>query len=511
MFHRAWSTSLSKTLLGAGLLAALASALAVSCHGGNDDPAQSSCDGSWSSVYTLFQHSCSSTGCHGSTETAAGLDLTFSDPAVDLVNVPSGTCNGWTRVVPGDPEQSLLWRKLYSETAPCGEPMPLGTHLDAVSLGCVRSWILSLPATEPANDGGCQTCGGSACIDLQTDPANCGACGNACSPGAGCAAGQCQCGGQLVDCSGACVDTGSNASNCGGCGQACPTGALCSVGQCLCSGSLTACGTTCVDTSSDPAHCGGCNQPCSAGQFCLLGKCSTDCGSLTACGASCVDTQTSAFNCGGCGRACPTGASCVSGTCQCPAGTDACNGVCIDIYADPANCGGCGVTCSSPAVCESGKCQCPGGGTQCGTVCVDTSSDSHNCGVCGNICSIGQTCTSGACVCTTTSGVSFANNVQPIFTQSCALAGCHSSLRPQEGMNLSAGAAYANLVGVAARECTGGRLRVKAGDPATSYVMDKLMGVDLCFGTQMPKTGVSLPQSQIETIAAWICEGAPQN
>jgi hypothetical protein len=78
-------------------------------------------------------------------------------------------------------------------------------------------------------------------------------------------------------------------------------------------------------------------------------------------------------------------------------------------------------------------------------------------------------------------------------------------------MNLSSGSAYSNLVGVRARQCTDGRLRVAQGDPAKSYLMNKLMGVNLCFGTQMPKAGTSIPQAQLETIGAWICAGAPQN
>jgi hypothetical protein len=41
--------------------------------------------------------------------------------------------------------------------------------------------------------------------------------------------------------------------------------------------------------------------------------------------------------------------------------------------------------------------------------------------------------------------------------------------------------------------------------------MQKLMGVTLCSGTQMPKAGSSLPQAQLDAIGAWICSGAPKN
>jgi hypothetical protein len=40
--------------------------------------------------------------------------------------------------------------------------------------------------------------------------------------------------------------------------------------------------------------------------------------------------------------------------------------------------------------------------------------------------------------------------------------------------------------------------------------MDKLMGVDLCSGTQMPKLGM-LPQPQLQTVSDWICGGALNN
>jgi hypothetical protein len=82
---------------------------------------------------------------------------------------------------------------------------------------------------------------------------------------------------------------------------------------------------------------------------------------------------------------------------------------------------------------------------------------------------------------------------------------------PAEGMNLSSGKSYANLVNVTATECSDGRKRVLPGQPSQSYLVEKLMGVSLCFGTPMPKAGSLLPSAEIQTIADWICEGAPNN
>jgi hypothetical protein len=51
---------------------------------------------------------------------------------------------------------------------------------------------------------------------------------------------------------------------------------------------------------------------------------------------------------------------------------------------------------------------------------------------------------------------------------------------------------------------------VLPGNTASSYLVDKLLGVNLCGGTPMPKTG-SIPASDVTLIEAWICNGAPNN
>lgn len=78
-----------------------------------------------------------------------------------------------------------------------------------------------------AVDGGCsapnQLCNG-VCIAVDSDPANCGACGNACmGSDSVCVAGKCGCGTQGMDyCDGAgCMDVTSDFANCGACGNAC--------------------------------------------------------------------------------------------------------------------------------------------------------------------------------------------------------------------------------------------------------------------------------------------------
>jgi hypothetical protein len=81
----------------------------------------------------------------------------------------------------------------------------------------------------------------------------------------------------------------------------------------------------------------------------------------------------------------------------------------------------------------------------------------------------------------------------------------------QQGLNLSAGKAYANLVNVGATECRDGRKRVAPGNPTSSYLIQKMTGVNTCGGSQMPKAGQGLPTAQTQTIVNWICSGAPNN
>jgi hypothetical protein len=81
----------------------------------------------------------------------------------------------------------------------------------------------------------------------------------------------------------------------------------------------------------------------------------------------------------------------------------------------------------------------------------------------------------------------------------------------QQGLNLSTGKSYASLVNVNASECNDGRKRVAPGSPSTSYLLQKLTGVSLCSGSQMPKAGQGLPAGETQTIVSWICSGAPNN
>lgn len=78
-----------------------------------------------------------------------------------------------------------------------------------------------------------------------------------------------------VMCGNACVNTQSDPANCGTCGNVCGAGLLCSLGACSssCANGLTACGAACADTMTNPANCGTCGNACGAGQTCSGGIC----------------------------------------------------------------------------------------------------------------------------------------------------------------------------------------------------------------------------------------------
>jgi hypothetical protein len=101
-------------------------------------------------------------------------------------------------------------------------------------------------------------------------------------------------------------------------------------------------------------------------------------------------------------------------------------------------------------------------------------------------------------------GISFANDIQPIFSARCAISGCHVLPTPTGGLVLSAGSSYANLVNVPTQVFTPG-VRVTPNDVAASVLY-----LLVSSGT-MPATGSPLTTAQINAIREWIESGAPNN
>lgn len=234
------------------------------------------------------------------------------------------------------------------------------------------------------------------CVNLSTDPDNCGSCGHWCRSGEWCVGGRCS-------------DFDSDPANCGGTGNICPAGAPCIEGYCSALGcldsSLTACNNTCTRTRNDPSNCGACGNACPEGQYCFRGNC-TSCGSTGEIScmdrdsdySACTDISTDRNNCGECQHACGSHEVCIGGICvECPAGTEFCLGGCVDFDTSSSNCGGCGRSCGFAQTCQDGTCRCNPPLTLCSGQCVDLNTSMTSCGFCSRHCADSKICSGGIC------------------------------------------------------------------------------------------------------------------
>ena len=239
----------------------------------------------------------------------------------------------------------------------CSHACPTGEHCTAgACMGCATGTTLC----------------GTACAATATDPLNCGMCAHACATGETCSAGMCRaaCPAPRMICTmgtgmgmtSSCVDVTTDPLNCGTCAHACGAGRTCTGGTCVCTGTATDCSGTCVDTAVDNANCGTCAHACTGGQTCAARACACPSGQMS-CSGACVNTSSSNANCGSCGHACGAGESCGSGTCtsMCAAmpGTVYCGTAagCINPVTSATNCGMCGHACAASESCALGSCR----------------------------------------------------------------------------------------------------------------------------------------------------------
>lgn len=98
-----------------------------------------------------------------------------------------------------------------------------------------------------------------------------------------------------------------------------------------------------------------------------------------------------------------------------------------------------------------------------------------------------------------------------VFSASCAVSGCHVGSDAPEGLDLSAGEAYGNLVNVSSEQVPD-LLRVDPENPDDSYLVIKLEGGErIAEGTaRMPRGRDPLSDDQIQMIRDWIAAGAPR-
>jgi hypothetical protein len=278
----------------------------------------------------------------------------------------------------------------------------------SASEGCAASscW----PKTCPPPDGGavpvncapdevCErgACTEAACVDVM------------CGPGQHCSGGACLCDAGRTACGSACVDLTSNPANCGACAHSCDSGKTCNGGACVvdnCMAPTTLCGTACVNLTTDANNCGACGAACGGGRNCVAGACQCPMG-LTLCGTQCTNLQTDPANCARCSNSC-NGGSCMNGGCSCSGGKSLCNGTCVDYATDLDNCQGCGKVCAAGQTCGASGCTCPAGQKACGTAgCIDITGDNLNCGDCGHACPMNQFCSAGTCQAPITCGPTF--------------------------------------------------------------------------------------------------------
>jgi hypothetical protein len=114
--------------------------------------------------------------------------------------------------------------------------------------------------------------------------------------------------------------------------------------------------------------------------------------------------------------------------------------------------------------------------------------------------------------------VSFAGNIQPIFNAGCAFAGCHVTASPQNGLDLSAGKSYKEIVNAPVFQKPGAK-QVVVGKPDESYLLQKIEATPGIAGVPMPQGCPGAPlggarcltNDEMAAIRTWITECARNN
>ena len=90
---------------------------------------------------------CSNSGCHGGSRPANGMNLSTGIAYDSIVDIAARVGGGLKRIMPGDADNSFLYRKVAAKTNPgsftiAGSPMPLtGSALSSDQMAAVALWI----------------------------------------------------------------------------------------------------------------------------------------------------------------------------------------------------------------------------------------------------------------------------------------------------------------------------------------------------------------------------------
>lgn len=308
--------------------------------------------------------------------------------------------------------------------------------------GCDDATIIAYEGDKCVPEcGSAMVCCAGTCVDTNSDAYHCGKCWNQCRNHEVCDSGSCKspsaktcspaCDSNRRCCGETCIDVLTDPKNCGTCGVACPDGIACVDGKCdvkptcqcsdgkvcdengdcvvkcgssLCRPDESCCGNTCT-TLDTVKHCGSCDNACQGNApFCQYGACADKCSPQTceAQSAQCGivnDGCGNALDCGSCadGKVCTSNQcvdACTPRTCEnehknCGFIDDGCGG--------KLNCGSCsGAKECKNNVCTNPECKpktCAEQGKKCG-------STSDGCGItiqCGS-CSSSQDCKNNVCV-----------------------------------------------------------------------------------------------------------------
>lgn len=308
--------------------------------------------------------------------------------------------------------------------------------------GCDDATIIAYEGDKCVPEcGSAMVCCAGTCVDTNSDAYHCGKCWNQCRNHEVCDSGSCKspsaktcspaCDSNRRCCGETCIDVLTDPKNCGTCGVACPDGIACVDGKCdvkptcqcsdgkvcdengdcvvkcgssLCRPDESCCGNTCT-TLDTVKHCGSCDNACQGNApFCQYGACADKCSPQT-CEAQSAQCGTvndgcgNALDCGSCadGKVCTSNQcvdACTPRTCEnehknCGTIDDGCGG--------KLNCGSCsGAKECKNNVCTNPECKpktCAEQGKKCGSI-------SDGCGKtiqCGS-CSSSQDCKNNVCV-----------------------------------------------------------------------------------------------------------------